>query len=239
MAYRDSSTRNTSASANALGTKPATLTVGDYMAAILVWDGNTAVNTPPSGWNSRGGGFQAGPDGQTILLYDKDSADASDVAASTFTWACAASVSSIIQIVALSGRNTAAPRTFVATPAANTTSNTSPITVTLSSGTAVAGDDVIWMAALDQTIQTATWGMGTNQPSGYTKRQDASNSDWASATCSTLDNSAGGALGNLTGTYTRSAGTGNAGWRGFVLSIAAASASVQRKNNLLRLGVGR
>lgn len=219
MAFRSSSqTLRAAGVGTALtGSAPAGLVAGDYLAGFVVLDGITSDTiTPPSGWTSRGSfGFAAGvPDGSRVEIFDKI-ATGSD----SFAWTTSVNNAAILVVGAWSGRNGSFPRTFVGAPAPNTTANATPVSIALSSGTAASGDDIAFFGMLDLTVGTDTWGY--SPPGGYTERNDAQQA-FASATLATLDNVSAGAVGTLTATGTRSAGTGAAGFGGFVIGIASA-----------------
>lgn len=201
------------------GSAPAGTAANDYLAAFVVLDGVTADTvTPPSGWTSRGSfGFAAGvPDGSHVEVFDKIATGSDSYAFSTnVNNAC------VMLIGAWSGRNTLAPRTFLTVATPDTTGNASPVSIALTSGTAVAGDDVAVFAMLDITVGTDTWGY--TAPGSYTEQNDAQTT-FATACLDTRDAVSAGAIGTLTVTGTRSAGTGVAGWGGVVISIAAGSA---------------
>lgn len=221
MAYRSSTVVQNTSGTSPHGDKPAGLAVGDYMLAAMNFDGTTSI-TPPSGWTSRNTGFQAAPDGQTTAVYDKI-ADSSDVAGTNWTWTFGAASDPIIIVGAWSGRNTNAPRTFL-TDTPNTSSNTTAISCGGASGTAVTGDDLIYVCGLDMTVSGATWSF--TPPASFTERQDSVNGVFNCLTLATQDNVSSGAKGTITATATRTAGSGNAGFHVIVASIAAAVPAV-------------
>lgn len=229
MAFRSSSqtTRAAGVGTTLTGSAPSGTAANDYLAAFVVLDGVTADTvTPPAGWTSRGSfGFASGvPDGSHCEVFDKIATGSDSYAFSTnVNNAC------VLLIGAWSGRNTTTPRTFLTVATPNTTGNASPVSIALTSGTAAAGDDVAVFAMLDITVGTDTWGY--TAPGSYTEQNDAQTT-FATACLDTLDNVGAGALGTLTVTGTRSAGTGVAGWGGVVISIAAAPSSGSRLTNL-------
>lgn len=222
MAYRDSTvtrTANGSAFPTANATYP-TLAANDTLLCWFVQDTQQAVSTP-SGWTLEGSQVQTGPDGQSGYLFSKV---ATGSESGTFTISTSVGQRCIAIVASWSGRDTSTPVRF-ATGTQNTSGNSSAISVGLSGGTAVAGDDLAWFAQLDQaTTAGATWGF--TAPSGYTERQDDSNGDWITSTLATQDNVSAGATGTVTGTATQLTGAADtAGWSGFVVAIKAAAST--------------
>lgn len=235
MAFRSSSQtlRAAGVGTTLTGSAPSGTAAGDYLAAMVVLDGVTADTvTPPSGWTSRGSfGFLSGaPDGAHVEIFDKIA-----TGADSYAWSTSVNNACVLIVGAWSGRNQTNPRTFLTTSTPNTTANATPVSVNLTSGTAATGDDVAYFAMADITVGTDTWGF--SPVSTFTEQNDAQTT-FAFGTLDTKDNVAAGALGTLTSTATRSAGTGAAGWGGFVISIAAATGGfAPRPPNVL--GPGR
>lgn len=223
MAFRNSSqTLRAAGVGTALnGSAPAGTAANDYLAAFVVLDGVTSDTvTPPVGWVSRGsfGFLSAAPDGSHVEVFDK-------IATGSDSYAFTTSVNNacVLLIGAWSGRNTTAPRTFLTVATPNTTANATPVSVSLTSGTAATGDDVAYFAMADLTVGTDTWGW--TPPASYTERNDAQTT-FAFGTLATLDNVSSGALGTIVSTATRSAGTGAAGWGGIVIAIALGASTI-------------
>lgn len=233
MAFRNSSQtlRASGAGTSLTGSAPTGTAANDYLAAFVVLDGVTADTiTPPAGWTSRGSfGFIAGtPDGAKVEIFDK-------IATGSDSYAFSTSVSNdaVLIVGAWSGRDTTTPRTFLTVSTPNTTANASPVSIGLTSGTAAANDDVAFFGMMDLTVGTDTWGY--TAPGSYTERNDAQQG-FASATLATRDAVSAGAIGTLTATGTRSAGSGAAGWGGVVISIAAAASAFTPRLSLLGVG---
>ena len=133
---------------------------------------------------------------------------------STWTWTNANARDWVIIVGAWSGRDTAATVTPV--PTSVETAQTTPISVTLTGVTAASGDDVVFFADLDKTVNTDVW--SSTPPASYSEQQDVDNG-WSYGYLATRDNVTAGATGALTATATRTSGTGNAGFSGWVFSL--------------------
>lgn len=130
----------------------------------------------------------------------------SGVGGSVADWTCAA--------MAFSGRDTVNPPTF--TSALSNAANTSPITITAPTLTALAGDDLAWFSAPD-TLGT-NLGTGHTPPSGYFERYDFVDvNNWSWLSGATNENVAAGATGAVSGTFLLSSGT--SGWGAFLVQI--------------------
>jgi hypothetical protein len=102
----------------------------------------------------------------------------------------------------------------------NTSGNASPVSVGATGITALAGDDLVWAAFMDQSA--ASIGTSFAPPAGYTERVDSVNQGttaFNSQSAATLDNASAGATGTVTGTFTMSSGT--AGFGVFLLRLPA------------------
>ncbi len=229
-AYRESSS-NTGSSTTATGNRPTGTTDGDWLLAWVVTDFAGTITGVPSGWDLVENADLSGPDGQTARLYEKV---ASSEPAS-WDWTLNGSVYWVVLVGAWSGRNTAGTLTDVGT--LNTSSNATPISVALTGVTAANGDDLAWFAELDKTAQLDVWSF-TASPTNFTERQDTDN-NWAMATLHTRDNVSAGATGTLTGTATRSSGSGNAGFSGVVVALPASGGGSNVGCRLLQDGTSK
>lgn len=173
--------------------KPAGLAVGDLMVVWLGKDNTSAVTTP-AGWSSD---ESVAVTGYGMYMFSKV-ADASDVAASSFsfTWASGASTSDRHAIIAhFRGVNGA-------TPVTDTTSTTgSGSTMTYLGATTVSPNSVILVVGGSYSMPST--------PSGFTSR----NADgWATRMSSKVQGSVG-ASGNFTS-------TSDTAWGSFLMIIS-------------------
>jgi len=215
MAYRSSTTANGTTSP-AVGTLPAGTTTHDRLYAFVVVDnGSMSQICAPPGWEAIGfvRNPSGKPDGQYGQLFEVKDYKGDEGLAFHFT---GTTPKWMVQIVSLSGLENFGPANVTGT--VNTTSNTTPVSVSLS-GTNVdyTGDQVIVFCQLDQTVQADTWSFST--ATGFTKQQDSSPGIFITVTTQTLDSGTLGDTGSIALTATRSTGTGNAGYGGFVLSV--------------------
>lgn len=173
--------------------KPAGLAAGDLMVVWLGKDNTSAVTTP-SGWASN---ESVSVSGYGMYLFSKV-ADASDVAASSFsfTWASGASTSDRHAIIAhYRGVNPV-------TPVTDTTSTTgSGSTMTYLGATATAANSVILVVGGTYSFPSV--------PSGFTSR----NADGWATRMSDKIQSASGATGNFTS-------TSDTAWGSFLMIIS-------------------
>jgi hypothetical protein len=124
--------------------------------------------------------------------------------------------------IANSGRLTSTPTNFQSTIS---NGGASPVSIPLAGITAIAGDDILWGGCIAAGSAAGTW--VTTAPSGYTSRQEVSETAglaYAGTSCiCTLDAASAGATGTLTGS---SANSGQSGDRyGIVLALSSATAS--------------
>lgn len=182
--------------------------------------------TPPSGFSLIGDiESQNLPDSHTYILYENR--DLVGTESGTLTLTTDATQNCVMFLVVLSGRDNAAALTF-ATFTNDTNANASPVSLAAASGTAVAGDDLVAFFGLDQTAGGDVWDQ--TAPSGFTERHDQQIA-WVSASVSTKDNQSAGAVGTVTGTATRSSGSGAAGWGAFVVAVPAGAVVAQPANS--------
>jgi hypothetical protein len=149
-------------------------------------------------------------DGQTIScgwkrLTAADSGSYTITSDSALDWVC--------QAAAFSGRDGQLPPVISANATSNS-ANASPVSVTANGVTAVTGDDLCWIGALDRSIDGGT--VTFAPPTDYTERQDTLNG-WSAQSIATRDNVSAGATGSITGTATLS--TGTAGWASWLVRI--------------------
>jgi hypothetical protein len=158
-------------------------------------------------------------DGSTQFYADKDDATGSDA----FGFADnAAGNNKALITAAWSGRNNSAPRSATPVTTGNSASNTSPISATITGITAVSGDDIGIGLGTDE-LASARWTESTI--TNYTSQVNGVALDFVSgAGLQTRDNVSAGATGNFSVTITRNSGTGNSGYCGIVVAIAAAAA---------------
>jgi len=214
MAFR-ASTRVQSAGTSIVANAPAGLTDGDWLWAMVAADVASQVITPPSGWTSAATALDPGsPDGHSYRLYRKVASSEP----SSWTWTIGNSTDCTIVVGAWSGRDTAATVTPVETN--NTTNNGTPISVAMNGVTAASGDDIAVFFGLDKAANDGIW--GSTPPTNYTEREDGDTTSWVyGGYLCTRDNVSSGATGTLTATATRSAGSGGAGFSGWVIALPA------------------
>lgn len=115
---------------------------------------------------------------------------------------------------AWSGRNTSSPVVISQTTSA--AGSASPVTITLTGGTANAGDDLLWIPSFSKNGAAPTW----TAPTGFTSeiQGDDLSDAYVHMDLSIKDDVSAGATGNISGTETGLA----ADQQGFVISLAAA-----------------
>src|SRR5574343_129264 len=200
------------------GTLPTGTQIGDRLYAFIIRDqGSQNRNFLPAdaSWKLVGNSIQASPDGQTCQLFELIYYTGSE---NMMFYSDAVLNDVNLYIVALSGRHTTALAVISTTT--KTSSNTTPISASYTGVTAASGDDIVLLGYLDLLVYSDTWSFST--VSGYTMQQNNSNWSWIAATVQNLDNASAGATGNLATTVTRTAGTGNAGYGGYVIAVPKA-----------------
>jgi hypothetical protein len=209
-AYRSSST-NSGNSGNPNTAVPSGATTQDIVVCIASNDYVTSTYTWPAGFTE---------------LYDVD--NTTDGQSHSVAWkrltqadtgSYTATVSAgpgdwVMQCAAFSGR-AGVP---TATGNFENTTGGSPVDMFATSLTAYQGDDVLWMVGLD--TQVSTPGVSIAPPSGYTERQETSNS-WTTVEIATLDNVPAGDTGGPTGTATSS--SANGGWYVFLVRMRSST----------------
>jgi hypothetical protein len=220
MAFRDvASTYSAAPPGSTLAADmPIGVVAGDRLLALITVDNVTAsITASPSGWAEIASGNNS-LDGQFVRLWEKKKASGSEGATQSWTFG-GGSTFTQITIAAWSGRDNSAAATF-ATPTVNTSSNTTPITVSGSSGTAVAGDDVAVFVAMDSLEATQTWAKSAWTGS-LTERTDPAGTSWISDGLATRDNVSAGAFGSVGCTATRTTGAANSGYTVFAVALPA------------------
>ena len=232
MAFRSSAVtvQGASISADLVATMPSGVASGDQLLALTTWDGFNTTVTPPSGWTQLELHNLSSPDGQTMYLWTKV---ATGSEGATQTWN--GQTKGVVGIIAAwSGRTSSALTSGQVVKTNSTASNTSPISVSLTGVTASASDDIAVFVATD-SVATSQWSYSTI--TNYTNQATGNSTDWASGNLQYRDNVSAGATGSLATTVTRSSGSGNAGWGGFVIRIpvASAGAPAQARRRRMRL----
>lgn len=125
----------------------------------------------------------------------------------------------ICQAYAISGRH--ASNNPVATSNTNNSGNSSPVSVTATGVTAVAGDDLLWVSAPD--VSATGIGNGHTNPTNYTEEEDAENG-WSNLSGAIRQNVSAGATGNITGTFSLTGGT--SAWTAFLVRVPVAAVAV-------------
>lgn len=233
MAYR-SSTAASGDSTTPSTTVPASVAANDIVILVVCVDSAAVDFTGkyPSGFTELAD-VDITLDGQSAAVAWKrlTGADAGSYTCSAMGvsagWNCAA--------FAFSGRDTGNPPTL--SSSVNNSGNTSPITITATTVTALAGDDLLWVSTPD--VHAAFVGNGHTPPAGYTERQDVEEpaSGWSNLSGATLDNAGAGATGSVSGTFTITSST--AGYAAFLVRIpASGGGGGTTVKQLAALGVG-
>lgn len=209
MAYLASNSAIGSAGSDAVSVSGSGFTGASYVLILLRVGGNSNSVTAPAGCqlvttlNAAGGIFGGA---QEFLLYYTTTISASYA----FSIGGANGTTPSAIAVANTGRIVGIPTRFVATP--YTGGSASPVSIPLTGLTAVAYDDILWMGSVTSTA-TGTPAWVTTPPSGYTSRQEASQTDSAgdggTSCLATLDNASAGATGTLTGSSASSGKNGD------------------------------
>jgi len=121
----------------------------------------------------------------------------------------------VCQAFAFRGRHATDPPVVSATALSNA-ANTTPVSVTATGVTAVAGDDLLMISAPD--VRGSGAGNGHTQPTNYTEREDAENA-WSNLAGFTRENVSAGATGNITATLALA--SDSAGWTAWLVRIPA------------------
>lgn len=230
MAFRSSSFNASLTGGSTSGTVPVPsgAASGDIaiIAISLDYFGSETI-TWPSGFTEVQNYANLGvPDGNIFGIAWKRLTGADS---GTYAISWTSSADWLIECALFSGRDATNPP--VSNIATNTSANTSPVSVAATGVTAVAGDDLLWIGAVDQTGNGAA---SCSPPSTFTEQQDAQSTDpggaaggYCNVSMATKDNVSAGATGTITGTYTTSA---TAGWAASLVRIpAAASTGIPNK----------
>lgn len=229
MAYRSSNKSAALGGATVSVNLPAGIQSGDILLM--------AISADSSGWSFAATGWTqidsqtGGPDNQQFWLARR-TADGSEGATVSVTTGGVIRANALT--VALSGRNTDTPVTF-STYSENNSSNTSPISISATGGTATTGDDLAFFVTIDQQAADDNWDCST--PTNFTARESDVTTGWTSSALFTRDNVSSGATGAIATTATRSSGSGNAGWLAYVVAVAAGEAVTAKPalmNSMLR-----
>jgi len=223
MALRNSAQTlitNGSGGANAM-TMPSGVVAGDQLLAFLSGD-SSGNSWSATGWTAIGGPTSsATPDGQSFECFTRV-ATGSEGGTQTFTYTGSGGVLCII--TAHSGRASAALTSSNLVATANTSSNTSPVTMGATGLTATSGDDLVAFYALDDGTTTDTFSYSA--PTGFTVQQsNTANTNFNAGALFTEDNVSAGATGTITCTATRT-GSGTSGWCAYVVRIPAAGPTI-------------
>lgn len=216
MAFRSSaSTFQAAGGSGALTATPAGVVAGDYLGALYCQDAfGHAPLALSAGWTQQAIADLSAPDGQFIRYCDKVAAGGD-----AFVFGTGDSQGATLQVVALSGRKTTSPTSFI-TPTTNLSSNASPVAASYAGGTAAAGDDLLVFIGLDITASPAGWGFGAI--AGFTDRTSVQGGDTI-ADLFTKDNLSAGATGSIAQTLTLTSGSGNIGYGAVVIAVQSSA----------------
>jgi hypothetical protein len=199
---------------------------GSGQLIILAWvngGGSGATITWPSGFTEFANGSIAAPDARTFKAAYKY-----DAGSEPGTYNVVSSIGDehcILMAGAWSGRS-GAP---VAQTSSLTTAATSVITINATGVTAVAGDDLVWLAT-QAPLGSEIWAFAPPSSPAFTERQERAASSYVAGEMSTRDNVSAGATGTLDGTMT--SGSDQAGWAAIVVRIPAAAGGTVNTNTL-------
>jgi hypothetical protein len=235
MAYRSSTSAGGGGTATPTTNVPASVAADDIVILVASSDSEAGASFTgkwPAGFTQFFDDDISGPDGQSVGIAWKrlTGADAGTYAltniGSTNDWAIVA--------VAFSGRSTSSDPTC--NHSINTSSNATPVSATASSVTPAAGDDLLFVAALDPTSSHLA-DNSTTAPSGYTERQDVpSTAGWAVIEAASKDNVSAGATGSVSSSTTLTSGA--SGWAAYHILLPAAGGGGVTVKKLSALGVG-
>lgn len=231
MAYKDIAYTTGSGTSMVLN-MPATAGAGDRAYAVIVQDVTGKTYTVPSGWETAAvvTANQAAPDSQSCSVFEKRTLSGSEGSTQTFTSSGTNDWHAFI--IVFSGRHTTNAVTFASTPVQDTTNNTTtPRTISsITTGTAAAGDDLLFVDTEDKTSSTDTWSH-SSWSNSFVEREDRMFS-WMNTGIATLDNVSAGAFGNVSVTITNS-GSNGSGSSSFVIAIPAAAGGGTTSANLI------
>lgn len=216
MAFRSASSDRSGGSSTPAVTVPAGVQIDDIVILAAASDSPTAsfTGTWPAGFTQfadvdiTNDGQSAGVAWKRLTAADAGSYTLTSIG-STNDWGIIA--------LAFSGRHTTDPP--VADHTENSSANTSPVTATAPSVTAVSGDDLAFIVAFDTTAAD-TASSTTTAPAGYTEQVDFVSGGWAQMEAATKDNVSAGATGSVSSSTTLTGGS--AGWSAWNIRIPAA-----------------
>lgn len=223
MAYRDSTSSAGSGAVSNHTINWPTVAAGDRAYIVASADGSGGLYTAPAGFTQIATGSIAAPDSQAVFVWEKKNCTGSESGSVAVNSSNGSTGQMCLAMVTFSGRDTSAAATFISTISTSATSNATPVSMAATSGTAVAGDDLFSFFATDQDGSGAVWNF--TAPSGFTERQDIQAADWSSLELATQDNVSAGAVGTVTGTATRTSGTGGAGWLAFIIAVPVSASA--------------
>jgi hypothetical protein len=214
MAYR-SSTVNSGNSTTPGTTVPAGVAIGDIVVLLVNYDLVSAVFAGkwPAGFVHLDEDSLSSVDGQeTGIAYKRLTA----VDSGSYTCSAQGAAQDwVCEAFAFSGRDlTNNPVSSLVSE--NENANASPVSVVANGLTAANGDDLLWVVGTDRNAGTNTTTF--TMPGGYTVRQKLDNG-WSTAVGGTQENVGAGATGNVSGSFTLSAGT--AAWVSWLIRIPA------------------
>jgi hypothetical protein len=218
MAFRSSAIATTNAGGNLTAT-PSGVAAGDYLSGWYSQDGtppNFTV-TVPTGWTEEKTlDEQALPDGAYIRYADKIAAGGDSF---TFTTNDTTHEAALI-CAAHSGRAQTSPASFI-TSSSLTTLGTSPLTASITGGTAASADDLLVYVVADNPV-AGVWSFTppANPIGHFILQQNGSSGSFVSMSLATLDNFAGGATGSISEILTKA--TNQTGWYAVVAAIKSA-----------------
>src|SRR5262245_16040026 len=189
MAYRDSTTASGNSDTPSVSV-PAGVQSGDIVILVATIDAAAAAFDPgdyPSGFTELHD-VDVTFDGHSMSVSWKR-LTGSDAGSYTFG-ALGASGDWICQAYAFSGRSPSSDPT--STSNIQNSSQSSPVTVSATGVTAVAGDDLLWISAPDVNLNDV--GTGHTPPASFAEKEDAENA-WSNLSGATQENVGAGATG--------------------------------------------
>lgn len=220
MAFRSiSAVVNSTSGASATPASPPGVQENDHILLFGVVDSGAGF-TPvlPPEFTPLLLGAVSTPDGQGCVIGWKR-ATASEPA--TYTISPGVTADLTAWTMAFSGRSTRNQPQWTQT--LNSSSNASPVSIGAAGITALASDDLLWIAIADQNALNI--GTSFTPPGSYTERLDSVNQGAAgfnSQSIATQDNVAAGTTGTVTGTFILASGT--AGFIAFLFRLPASEA---------------
>lgn len=189
--------------------------------AVIAWttdDPTVGTITYPTGFAEISRQIQT-TDGQTSAIAWKR-CDGTETGNLDVTGTTIGTGPYVIGLLVFSGRATGSDPT--GTGAESDTGNASPVTITATGVTASAGDDLVWAGAPDPTSSGGVnvWTAPTS-PVTFTERVNTENA-FSDLWMGNSDNVSAGATGNISGSFTLSAGT--SAWAAYLVRIPAAAA---------------